>query len=135
MDTRKLATIAVAAAVALLTLLIMREAMAQECFAEAEIVAAVDEIEGAVIVHDLRGDDATAWVADFNRRSPTTNLMADQILVIGRAGNPMVFIWLLLNGCAVHAFALPAAPALQVIDGILGTQTWMNQSSEREWRS
>jgi hypothetical protein len=118
---RRLALATVAILTAAAGLFAAREAMAQqECFTEAQIVEAVDGIEGAVIVHDLRGNDATAWVADFNRRPPQTTLMADQILVVGRAGNPMVFIWMLLDGCAVNGFPLPAVPALRIIDGILG---------------
>jgi hypothetical protein len=122
MDTRKLATIAVAAAVALLTLLIMREAMAQDACLDAEGVATMIAAESpdAHIVHDLRGDDAVEWAAEWNRRRPPPPFMADHVIIAVEPNNPNALVVFLIDGCAVSFGMPPLTFIAPIIDNVLG---------------
>jgi hypothetical protein len=127
MAIRKLATLLVAAAVAIATLPIMREAMANHVCVSFASIEAIAADRGDMIEHDFRGADAVAWVAAFNAEPPPSSVMADQVVIITEpitgpttGGVPRALVLFLLADCVI-ADALPMLPIVnRITNSVLG---------------
>lgn len=101
----RILTSAALGAAFLLSAAVGRELVAEECVPLAAVEAAAER-HGIAVVHDLRGPDAAAWLADWNAVPPATGLAGDQVVLLDRmpspdrpAQVPTVLVMVFADGC------------------------------------
>ena len=76
-----------------------RELVAEETCTSFAVVEESAGRHGIVIVHDLRGRDAAAWLAAYNAVPPVTSLAGDQVVLLDGLDAPTMLVMVFADGC------------------------------------